>query len=51
MIRLLTSVSGNGFTHNYGAEVDFKDAAYEKRMVESGQAEYVVAAKKATIKK
>ena len=51
MIKLLTSVSGEGFTHNYGAEVDFKDAAYEKRMVESGQAEFVAAPKKAPVKK
>jgi len=51
MIKLLTSVSGEGFSHGYGDEVEFNNPAYEKRMVDSGQAEYVVPVKKASIKK
>ena len=40
MIKLLTSIAGADFAHNPGATVEL-DKDYEKRLVDSGQAEYV----------
>lgn len=52
MIKLLTSMAGEGFAYNYGEEVELSAAA-EKRMIESGQAEAVEPKKtaKAAVKK
>lgn len=50
MIKLNTSVSGADFAHGAGETVEF-DRDFEKRLVKSGQAEYVKKDKKAAGKK
>jgi len=40
MIRLLTGIAGNDFSHAPGEKIEMS-ADEEKRMVESGQAEFV----------
>jgi len=51
MIKLLTSIAGEGFSYNYGDVVKL-DAKTEKRLIESGQAEKAAEPKaKATSKK
>ena len=51
MIKLLTSMAGEGFSYSYGDVVKL-DAKTEKRLIDSGQAEKVAEPKaKATAKK
>jgi hypothetical protein len=51
MIKLLTSMAGEGFSYSYGDVVKL-DAKTEKALIESGQAEKVAEPKaKATAKK
>ena len=40
MIKLLVSISGQDFSHNYGEIVDLGED-YEARLIETGQAEAV----------
>ena len=49
MIKLLTSMAGEGFVHQFGEEIEL-DAAAEKRLIERGLAE-AVAVKKPAPKK
>ena len=49
MIKLLTSISGTDFSHNYGDVVKL-DKETEKRLIESGQAEAVKASSAKTQK-
>lgn len=44
MVKLLVSVAGDGFAHSPGEKVTL-DKEFEKRLVESGQAEYVNASR------
>ena len=50
MIKLLTSMAGEGFAYGYGETVEL-DAEYEKRLVESGQAELISKPKPAKVTK
>ena len=45
MIKLLTAMSGADFSYSPGETVKL-DKEHEKRLVESGQAEYVKASRK-----
>lgn len=49
-VKLLTGIAGANFSHAPGEVVDL-DKDTEKRLVDSGQAEKVVAKKKAAKKK